>query len=69
MQPLFRSACSASVYSSTGLPEARLRTQTPCQFAGDLMPVPSAFVNASLAGETALARTLGLKRFPPSDTL
>src|SRR5689334_15270135 len=48
---VFSNFWSASENSSTGLPDARLRTQTPCQFAGDLMPVPSAFVNASLAAK------------------
>src|SRR5438105_11156527 len=48
---VFSNFCNASENSSTGLPEARLRTQTPCQFAGDLMPVPSALVNASFAAK------------------
>src|SRR5438128_1880202 len=47
----FRNFRKASENSSTGLPEARLRTQTPCQFAGDLTPVPSALVKASLAAK------------------
>src|SRR3989442_1542626 len=47
----FRNFRKASENSSTGLPDARLRTQTPCQFAGDLTPVPSALVKASLAAK------------------
>ncbi len=34
--------------SSTGFPDGRFRTHTPCQFAGAWMPLPSALVNASL---------------------
>src|SRR5688572_11079949 len=48
---LFSSFCRASLYSSTGLPEARLRTHTPCQLAGARMPVPRALVKASLAAK------------------
>src|SRR5712692_8193476 len=51
MPRFFSRALSGSENSSTGLPEARLRTQTPCQFAGDLIPVPRALVNASLAAK------------------
>src|SRR5262249_8311117 len=47
----FMSADNASDYCSTRLPDFRLPIQTPCQFAGAWMPVPSAFVKASLAAK------------------
>src|SRR5688500_1716111 len=56
-------AFRASENSSTGLPEERLRTQTPCQFAGAWMPVPSALVKASFAAKR-LARKFAGRRWP-----
>src|SRR4029078_2426997 len=46
---LSRRFFSAAVNCSSGLPEGRFTTHTPCQFAGERMPVPSALVKASLA--------------------
>src|SRR6266513_473417 len=49
---LFRRRPSSSfVNCSTGCPEGRFFTHTPCQLAGAWMPVPSALANASLAAK------------------
>src|SRR5438552_12746475 len=49
---LFRRRSSSSLENcSTGCPEGRFFTHTPCQLAGAWMPVPSAFTNASLAAK------------------
>src|SRR5262249_27615445 len=55
------SAASAREYSSAGLPERSLTTQTLCQFTGKWIPVPRAFEKASFAAKR-LARYAARRR-------